>query len=110
MLIGASSLTRLIMGGALVALGNSGLMPIIGSVIGRTFGRMNFGRVMGLTYMFILVAALGPPLAGAVRDQLGSYDAFFLVAGVSSLLMGTLVLWLKPEEENTGAAVSAASA
>ena len=52
-----------------------GLLPVYASVIGRVFGPMNFGQVMGLAGLIMLpFGALSPPIAGYLRDIGGNYN------------------------------------
>jgi len=51
------------------------MIPIWGSVVGAGFGRLAFGRVTGLTIVWMLPIQVVPnPLAGYLFDRLGSYD------------------------------------
>jgi sugar phosphate permease len=51
-----------------------GLLPVYASYIGRLFGAVSFGSVMGLAGLVMLpFGAAAPVVAGAVRDATGSY-------------------------------------
>ena len=70
--------------------------PMQGAIIGKYFGTQSFSRIIGLLNLFFLFAALGPPIAGLVRDQMGSYRFFVLGAAFLPLLMAPFIFWLKP--------------
>jgi MFS family permease len=63
---------------ALFGLGYGGVLPLWGVLIGATFGREVFGRVMGsMGPLLIPFQMLGVPFATWVYDRNGSYDAAF---------------------------------
>jgi cyanate permease len=51
-----------------------GMLPLLGAVVGSRFGPAAFGQVMGLLGPFTTLAAVGPWIAGEIRDVTGSYD------------------------------------
>jgi cyanate permease len=60
------------------------LMPLMVAAVGRAFGPVSFGRVMGFIGPVTLpFAFVGPPLTGWIRQTTGSYlpafDLFFAV-------------------------------
>jgi MFS family permease len=60
-----------------------GFLPLLGAVVGSRFGPAAFGRVMGLLGPFTTVAAIGPWIAGNLRDASGTYDdAWMLFVGI----------------------------
>ena len=80
-----------------VLLGSAGggMLPLLGAVVGSRFGPAAFGQVMGLLGPFTTLAAVGPWIAGYLRDATGTYDEawmlslFMLVpAAVGALLLG----------------------
>ena len=63
---------------ALFGLGYRGVLPLWGVLIGVTFGREVFGRVMGaMGPLLIPFQMLGVPFATWIYDRNGSYDAAF---------------------------------
>jgi MFS family permease len=56
-----------------------GFLPLMGAIVGSRFGPASFGQVLGLLGPFTTVSALGPLLAGALREITGSYDAALYV-------------------------------
>ncbi len=68
----------------LLGFSTGGFLPLMGAIIGRRFGPVAFGQVMGLLGPFTMpLAVIGPPLAGYIHDQTGSYVlAFEIFIGV----------------------------
>lgn len=64
------------------------MQPLLGVVLARTFGRENFGRVLGLGYLFMNVSSFAPVLSAVIYERTGSY------ALTSAILLATLVLML----------------
>ena len=61
----------------------------------RIFGMRNFGALFGLIVGLItLGAGMGPPLAGFVYDQFGTYDIALWSAAGMSIVAGLLILSL----------------
>ncbi len=58
-----------------------GFLPLIGAMVSHNFDIRNFGQVMGLIGPFTALSAIGPWLAGYLRDTGGSYDAAWLLMG-----------------------------
>jgi MFS family permease len=72
-----------------------GVVPLQGAVTAQSFGRLSFGKAMGLLRpVQIPIHMLGVPLAGWIFDTTGSYDlAFEIFAGfyvVGILCVGAL--------------------
>jgi cyanate permease len=72
-----------------------GMLPLLGAVVGSRFGPAAFGQVMGLLGPFTTLAAVGPWIAGYLRDATGSYDQAWVVfllmllpAVVGALMLG----------------------
>lgn len=68
---------------ALLGFAAGGFLPLLGAVVGSRFGPAAFGRVMGMLGPFTTVAAIGPWIAGHLRDGSGTYDdAWMLFIGI----------------------------
>ena len=73
-----------------------GFLPLLGALVSRNFDIRAFGQVMGMIGPFTTLAAVGPWIAGQVRDTTGSYDAAWL--GLGALLIPSVlaVAMMKP--------------
>ena len=61
------------------------------------FGRGNFGSIFGfLMGISVTGAVLGPPMAGLVFDNWGSYQNVWLVAAGFSI-MAMFLIWKMPK-------------
>lgn len=78
--------------------GTAVLYTMQGAIIARYFGTTSFGRALGLLSFVFVLAALGGPLAGLIRDRLGSYDQFLFGAAIVQPLLALLIFRLKPNE------------
>jgi len=77
------------------------MMPLMAAAVGRGFGAISFGRVMGFIGPVTLpFAFLGPPLTGWIRQTTDSYllafDVFVGVFVVASIIL--IGLKLPPQE------------
>ncbi|MBL4584500.1 MAG: MFS transporter [Pseudomonadales bacterium] len=87
--------TLLLSASALYGFGMGGVVPLNGAISGAVFGRLSFGRVMGLMRPATLpIQGATTPLAGWIYDQTGSYlyafEIFFgawLVAAIAISLV-----------------------
>ncbi len=83
---------------ALLGFTGGGLLPIYAATIGRVFGSIYFGQVMGLAGLVMLpFAALSPPLAGYLRDIGGDYG-LTLSLFCACFVGAALVLYLLEEK------------
>jgi len=84
LLMGARSYGGLVTAALVFGFGMGGVIPLQASVVGSAFGRLSFGKLLGLLRPFqVPISALGVPLAGWIYDATGSYQsAFQLFAGV----------------------------
>ncbi|MGE0387595.1 MAG: MFS transporter [Gammaproteobacteria bacterium] len=78
---------------ALVGLVIGAAGPLLAAIVVRGFGPASFGQAIGLVYMFYVFNAIGGPLAAAVRDHMGSYDAF--MAGGIAVIVGCAMVMLR---------------
>ncbi len=74
------------------------LMPLMAAAVGRAFGAVSFGRVMGFIGPVTLpFAFVGPPLTGWIRQTTGSYlPAFDLFLGVFAVCCCIVVMLRVP--------------
>jgi predicted MFS family arabinose efflux permease len=72
-------------------------LQISAYLTGRYGGMRNFGKIFGFVASLVaLGSGLGPVLAGAIRDQFGSYDPMLVAGIVGSIASGLLALGLGP--------------
>ena len=70
------------------------------SVLRESFGRGNFGKILGfISGMMMLANVTGAPLAGWVYDTWGSYQGAWFGYGIITLLASVLVFTI-PEKSN----------
>lgn len=80
MLMSFSSLSWLLLAGAVFGFGMGGVVPLQSSVIGQVFGRLSFGRAVGLLRPAMLPLQVIPvPLAGWIYDLTGTYRLSYIV-------------------------------
>lgn len=83
-IIHVTSYPMLMLAGGIFGLGMGGIVPIWGTLLGSTFGRLSYGRVMGLmSPVMVPVHILGVPFAGWAYDTWGSYERAFWIFLVS---------------------------
>ncbi len=73
-----------------------GFLPLLGAMVSRNFDIRAFGQVMGMIGPFTTLAAVGPWIAGQVRDATGSYEVAWLGLGALLIPSTLAVLMLKP--------------
>jgi len=79
-------------GASMFGYGVGGVVPMHGAVVGKTFGRDQFGAVLGLMRPAMFpIQILGVPFAGWIFDVTGSYDTAFQVFLVLYLLAALAV-------------------
>ena len=75
-----TDLTPFALGAALFGYGVGGVVPLHGIVVAKTFGREQFGAVLGLMRPAMFpIQILGVPFAGWVYDSTGSYALAFQI-------------------------------
>jgi MFS family permease len=101
LILSSASFPALVVAGGVFGLGMGGLVPLWGALVGAAFGRLAFGRVMGLmSPVMVPIQMLGSPFAGLMFDRTGSYTmAFAILASVYVLAMVVLALLRLPEFE-----------
>ncbi len=104
----ATGVPLLMLGGAIFGLGYGGVLPLWGVLLGVLFGREDFGRVMGLMGPIMLpFQMIGVPLATWVFDQYGSYTpAFIACLGCYAVAAVSLALLPIPRVTPTALATS----
>ncbi len=85
-------------------LGAGSLGPVVASIIGRGFGPVSFGRVMGFIGPVTLpFGFVGPPVVGFLRQQTGSYYAAFeLFVGIFLIAALILIALRLPKGDGRG--------
>lgn len=74
----AVDLTWFALGAAIFGYGVGGVVPMQGTIVGRTFGSERFGAILGLMRPAMFpIQILGVPFAGWVYDTTGSYTQAF---------------------------------
>ena len=92
MIMQGGSYADLLGGAAVFGFGMGGVIPLQGAMTGTAFGRLSFGKVLGLMRpVQVPLHALGIPLAGWIHDSTGSYESawriFLGVYALASLLI-----------------------
>jgi MFS family permease len=109
MIMQGGSYGDLLAGAMVFGFGMGGVIPLQGAVTGAAFGRLSFGKVLGLMRPVQLpLHALGIPLAGWIHDSTGSYDlAWRIFLGV--YVAASLVIFgLRPQPASRSAASASA--
>ena len=102
---------QLIWAGILVfALGFGGLGALIVLVVQEAFGMKEFGGIMGVVQVGMIISGTGAPLmAGAIHDLTGSFDAAFLIiVGIFVIAIVALLL-ARPIQSGSNGRASAAT-
>ncbi|MEZ4480533.1 MAG: MFS transporter [Dehalococcoidia bacterium] len=76
--------------------------PQMAAIRADYFGRENFGKILGVSNMIIIVGTIsGPIIAGVIYDQTGSYKiGFDILAGIAAVGTTFFVLARKPDLPN----------
>ncbi len=99
-----SGYTAFLLGACLFGFGMGGVVPMQGAVVGATFGRESFGRVLGaMRPAMASIQLLGVPFAGWVFDTSGSYKPAFATFLVLYLVSAAIVYLLDVSKPNTAA-------
>ena len=87
------------LGAALFGYGVGGVVPMHGTIVGRTFGRERFGAVLGLMRPAMFpIQIIGVPFAGWVFDTTGSYAlAFEVLLGLYLLAALAISFYRAPQ-------------
>jgi len=84
--LSASSFITLMPAAIVMGFATGGFLPLMAAIIGSRFGTRSFGRVIGMTGPVLAVGAIGPLVAGRVRDITGSYDLVFIAVIILALI------------------------
>jgi MFS family permease len=87
---------RLVLIATLLGFAAGGFLPLLGAIVGSRFGPASFGQVMGLIGPFMTISALGPLVAGRLRDATGSYDSVLLLFMALLVPAALGIFFLKP--------------
>ena len=71
-------------------------LPLLGALVSQNFDVRAFGQVMGLLGPFTTLAAVGPWIAGHLRDVSGSYDLAWISLGVLLIPSAIAVAMMPP--------------
>lgn len=86
----------LLVAAAVLGLGSGGSLPISGALVGATFGRMAFGRVMGLmSPVMMVLTVVTPPLVGHLYDRAGNYELAFRMLFAGTLFAAIPIAFLR---------------
>ena len=92
---------QLVIISAMLGFAAGGFLPLLGAIVGSRFGPSLFGQVMGLVGPFTTVAALGPWVAGFLRDSLGSYDIAWQIFLLVLIPAACTIILLRPTSTTT---------
>jgi MFS family permease len=109
LLIGRPSYGLMVTISALLGFAAGGFLPLLGAIVGSRFGPQAFGTVFGLMAPFLTLSALGPPLAGWIRDTTGTYDMAFQLILVTLVPAALVMTLLRPQGTERRAASHAES-
>ncbi|MDH3644862.1 MAG: MFS transporter [Gammaproteobacteria bacterium] len=90
---------QLVIISGLLGFAGGGFLPLLGAIVGSRFGPAAFGQVMGLVGPFTTLAAVGPWVAGFLRDTSGSYDLAWLVFALLVIPAAFTMILLTPRPE-----------
>jgi cyanate permease len=93
---GSVSYTQLLVICTFLGAAAGGFLPLMGAAVSSRFGVASFGQVMGMIGPFTTLAAVGPWLAGYVRDTTGSYDPAWLLLALLLIPAGIAMALLRP--------------
>ncbi|MYF11175.1 MAG: MFS transporter [Gammaproteobacteria bacterium] len=81
---------------ALLGFVAGGFLPLLGALVSQNFDIRTFGQVMGMIGPFTTLAAVGPWIAGYLRDTTGSYDLAWLTLSALLVPSAAAIALLKP--------------
>jgi cyanate permease len=96
LMLGRMSYSKLVVVCTLLGVAAGGFLPLLASAVSSRFGVAAFGRVMGMVGPFTTLAALGPWIAGYVRDVSGVYDTAWVIMALLLLPAAVAMALLQP--------------
>jgi MFS family permease len=97
LLVTGHSLATLLPLAFLIGLCCNAILPLFGTAMAEWLGEANLGLAMGLCYLLQIPFMFGAaPLAGAMFDATGGYDATILLHVASFVAVGLLFLLYRP--------------
>ncbi|TET46617.1 MAG: MFS transporter [Dehalococcoidia bacterium] len=80
----------------LFGFGYGGIATMVGVLLREYFGRGNFGTIIGIAWGILMLGTMvGPPIAGWVFDNWGSYQGTWLVMAGSTFI-GAIIMTMTP--------------
>jgi len=80
----------------LFGFGYGGINTMVGVLLREHFGRGNFGTIIGVVWGILMLGTVaGPPIAGWVFDNWGSYQGTWLVMS-GSVFIGAIIMTMTP--------------
>jgi len=80
----------------LFGFGYGGITTMVGVLLREHFGRGNFGTIIGIAWGILMLGTVaGPPIAGWVFDNWGSYQGTWL-AMAGSTFIGAIIMTMTP--------------
>lgn len=97
-LLSARSLFLIYIYSALFGVSYGALVTALPTFIGAYYGRLHYTQILGLMFPLAIIAqALGPVMAGAINDAMGTYfPAFAIITGFSVVGLVCAVLASPP--------------
>jgi MFS family permease len=81
----------------LFGVGFGGNVPLMPAIRAEYFGRLSLGKIQGfMNPVMMLAGAIGPPVAGYVFDNSGSYYYSFMVTGVLTFFAAVAMFFTRP--------------
>jgi MFS family permease len=94
-----NSFEVLLAGAVVFGFSMGGVVPLHGAVTARAFGRLSFGKAMGLLRpVQIPFHMIGVPLAGWIFDTTGSYALAFRIFAAFYMVAIVLICWLNLDD------------
>ena len=86
----------------LLGFGYGGINTMVGILLRVHFGRGNFGTIIGFAWGILMLGTMvGPPIAGWVFDNWGSYQGTWLIMAGSTFI-GAIIMTMTPRASKTG--------